>query len=243
MRSANIGLAMLCLHCSAQALALTGCNFNCPKRHYLTLAMQLFSSNPATNFHQQVHFCSLRMHIEPLGVQSWTTAGLILQLLALEGTVPSFLPHPIQPVTPPISLAPTLPWQLPSRPKQRKNTLYFLISVCQPGEGTWSSKSGKRKIRSTQLHLQNLPYTQWCGKIYPLLIFQEGEKVHKCANWFILALSPYQQQNVMLAPASSLPLRSVQAPCCSAHRLFVAMVGGGTSTSFLWSAHSLTQKQ
>lgn len=132
-------------------------------------------------------------------------------------------------MTQPISLASALAWQLPSRPKQQKNMLYFLFSICQPGEGTWSSKPGKRKIRSIQLHLQNLPYSQWCGKIYPLLIFQEGEKVYKCANWFILALSPYQQQNVMLAPASSLPLGSVQAPCCSANRLFVAMLGNGKS--------------
>ena len=137
---------MLCLHCSAHGLAQAGCNCNYPKRHYLTLAMQPFSSNSAT-FHQQVHFCSARMYIEPPSVQSYATAELILQLPALEWTVPSSL-IPLSPMTPPaISLAPALAWQLPAQQaKPAENHVVVLFSVCQPGEATGTSKPGKEKL-------------------------------------------------------------------------------------------------
>lgn len=150
MLSANINLARLWLHCSVQALAESGCNCHYPKRHCLTLAMQIFSSNSATYLHQQVCFCSGRTFIKPLSVQSYPTAELILQQPVLEGTVPSSL-IPLSPVMPPtISLTPDSPGMAIARPegqtsRKPSSTFYFrLFSVCQPGENRRKPKFRKK---------------------------------------------------------------------------------------------------
>lgn len=203
MLSANINLAMLCLDCSAQALAQAGCNWNCPKKHGLTLAMQLFSSNSAAHFHQQVHFCSARMSIKPLSMQSDTTAELILHIVVFGFCLPAWGSHS----------------KLKAR--EKKNSHLSLAST------------------SIQLYLQNPLCTWWCVHSLSLRL-RETEQEHQLIH---LALSPHKQENVILAPASSPTLGSVEAPCCSVNKLLVAMPAGGKSTFLLWSAHSVLQKE
>lgn len=166
MPSANIGLAMLCLHCSTQALAQAGCNFNYPKRHYLTLAMQLFSSNPATYFHQQVHFCSSRMLTEPLSVPSWTTARLILQLLALEGTVHSYLMsfrqwhHPFPSHQ---------HWHgsCPAGQSSRKTCCIFCFPFASLGKAPEAQSQGKEKLDQSSCTFKTYPIVSGVEKSTP----------------------------------------------------------------------------
>lgn len=154
MLSANINLAMLWLHCSVQALAQSGCNCHYPKRHCLTLAMQIFSSISATYFHQQVCFCSARTFTEPLSVQSYTTAELILQQPVLKGSVLSSLIL-LNPVIPPtMSLTPENPGMAITCPEgqiRRKpcSTLYFLFVSL--GKTTGKPNSGKKKTNKNNL--------------------------------------------------------------------------------------------
>lgn len=148
MLSANINLAMLWLHCSAQALAQSGCNCHYPKRHCLTLVMQIFSSNSATYFHQQVYFCSARTFIEPLSVQSYTTAELILQQPVLEGTVPSSLILLSAATPPAISLTPDSPGMAITCPEgqtSRKTCSTFCFLFASLGKTTGSPNSGEKK--------------------------------------------------------------------------------------------------
>lgn len=248
MLSANINLAMLCL---AQASAQAGCNCSSPKRHYLTLAVQLFSRNSATYFHQQVHFCSERMHTESLSIETYTTAELSWSYSCLLWRGQFFPPssHAVQ--WHPLPLPSWQHWHgscLPSRPNQQKTMLQFLFSVCQPGEATGSTEPGKRKTVSFQWQLDE----HSCAfKTHPVLGGAE-RSLPSWSSWgrekeqehqLILAHSPYHQQNTMLAPAY-LTLGSLEAagPCCSANSIFVAGLGCGQSIFLLWSAQRLHKR-
>lgn len=92
--------------------------------------------------------------MEPLSVQSYTTAELILEQPVLEGTVP-FSPILLSPVTPPtISLTPDSPAMAIACPEgqtSKKHVLLFifcLLSVCQPGGIHRKTKSRKKTKQS-----------------------------------------------------------------------------------------------
>lgn len=147
-------LAMLCSHCSAQALAQAGYNHNCPKRHCSTLATQLiaFSSSSATYFHQQVCFSPTRTQVIP-AVPCYTAVELIPQPPAPE--TPPFLPPLSQPTLslPGTSLARALTWQLPpQQAKQAKKKCFMGFVLCLPA---WESH---RELKN------------WEKKNWPLLL-------------------------------------------------------------------------
>lgn len=186
---------MLWLHCSLQALVQSGCNCHYPKRQCLTLAMQIFSSNSATYFHQQVCFCSARTLTEPLSAQSYTTAELTLQEPVLQGPAPSSLIL-LSPVISPSRLQTALAWQLHVQKAKPAANHVLLVIFClflfaSLGKPTPNSE---KKIPKT-----NIPFPgNWINlaahptpSLTPTSL-KEEEKPNRNTTWFVLTPSPHQ---------------------------------------------------
>lgn len=199
MLSANINLATLCLGCSAQALAQAGCNWNCPKRHGLTLAMQLFSSllSLTGTFLLCKDVYQAYQHAVWADLAAACSGGD--NLFLHHPTCPNATPHHFPCVSTSMATA------CPAGQTSRETCCSFVFfSVYQPGEATASSKPGKRKTVAFYWHLHQSsctskthPVLGGVGRSVPSLSLRlrETEQEHQLIH---LALSPHKQDLLQL---------------------------------------------
>lgn len=131
--------------------------------------------------------------------------------------------------------------------KKKKNVLWVLFSVFQPGKATESSKTGKRKTGpfywlldlsncTTLLYLSLLYMALWKKNPLPPH-FEECEKLTKSSNSFILALSPHHAFSSFLSCS-----RVCKGPRLLSQQTVLVDIRGGKSTFLTRPAFSSTQK-
>lgn len=134
---------------------------------------------------------------------------------------------------------------LPSKPnkQKKKNVLWVLFSVFQPGKATESSKTGKRKTGPFYwlLDLSNgtkIPSVYGIMEKNPLPpSFEEYEKLTKSSNSFILALLPHHAFSSFLSCS-----RVCKGPRLLSQQTVLVDIRGGKSTFLTRPAFSSTQK-